>query len=209
MAKVKIKQRERSDENSIEAAKSIGKGVVDSFKNDLVKESVHDLWKQLLSVKEEPDLKTKGDLIEGEEISFKKTEKKKNIVIEAGINYKSEMLYGEKRIRNEQNQMLSVRVEEIIHELKKLAKTSKTLEIEFRGITQVSMPKTPGKYHQNFLEWMLTVVKTARIRVENAEQWLKAVSGKGKRKKDFWGLYKKHGTSFGLSGERAVSQQTG
>ncbi len=207
MAKVKTKGHNKIEENSIEAIRGLGQGVVKSFKEDLVKESIHDIWKQLLSVRGETQ-RASGDLIEGEEISFKKEENKKNVRIEAGIDYRREILQAEKIVRKEQDQVLLQRVEEIVIELKKLSKTSKTLEVEFKGITQITTPKTPGKYHQNFFEWMLSVVKTARIRVESAEQWLKTISGKG-RKKDYWGLYKKHGTSFGLSGERAVSQQTG
>ncbi len=208
MAKVKTRQHDKIEEDSIEALRGLGKGVAKSFKEDLVQESIHDIWKQLLSVRGEQTRNTSGDLIEGEEINFKKEETKKNVRVEAGIDYRSEILHAEKRARREQDQVLLQRVEEIVVELKKLSKTSKTLEVQFRGITQISTPKTPGKYHQNFFEWMLSVVKTARVRVESAEQWLKAISGKGKRK-DYWGLYKKHGTSYGLSGERAVAQQTG
>jgi hypothetical protein len=212
MSKAKTKQRERANDDSFESVDSLGKGLANSFKNDVVKGFSHDFWEQLLAAKGETREGASGDLREGEEISFKREEfrreAKKNAQIEAGIDYRRDIIHAEKRIGNENSQRLSIRVEEIIIELKNLSKSSKALETEFRGITTIAMPKTPGKYHQNFFEWMLSVVRTARIRVESAEQWLKAIGGKGK-KKDYWGLYKKHGTSFGLSGERTVAQQTG
>jgi hypothetical protein len=212
MNKAKTKQRERVNDDSFEATGSLGKGLADTFKNDVVKGFTHDLWEQLLATTGETRGGASGDLREGEEISFKREEfrreAKRNAQIEAGIDYKRDIIHAERRIRNVDSQQLSVRVEEIIIELKKLSSSSKALETEFKGIATITMPQAPGKYHQNFFEWMLTVVRSARARVESAEQWLKTISGKGK-KKDYWGLYKKHGTSFGLSGERTVAQQTG
>jgi hypothetical protein len=212
MAKAKTKQRERINNDSYESTDNLGRGLVTSLKNDVAKGITTGLWEQLLTAKGEYTGKTYGDMTEGQEVSFKKEEFKKeaknNVRIEAAIDYSRTIVNAERRIGNENSQKMSMHVEQILIELKQLAKSSKDLESQFREVTTVSMPKTPGKYHQNFFEWMLSIVKSARTRVESAEQWLKAVSGKGK-KKDFWGMYKKHGTSFGLSGERTVAQQTG
>jgi len=82
------------------------------------------------------------------------------------------------------------------------------LEVEFKAVVVEQRPVAIGKYHVNFFEWMLSVVRAARIKVEESGSWLSAMSGK-KAKKDYWGMSKKHGTSFSLSGERVVSQQTG
>jgi hypothetical protein len=219
MNKAKTKQRERVVNNdSYESADGLGSGLINAFKNDVAKGISNDLWEQLLATsdKENNEKAPAGDMAEGQEISFKKkkaqqeAKKTQETVkrVDAGIDYAREIIHAERRIRAEGNQVLSVRIEEIVIELKRLTKESKALESQFREVTAMVMPKEVGKYHQNFFEWMLTVVKTARMRVENAEQWLKTVSGKGK-KKDFWGMYKKHGTSFGLSSERGVAQQTG
>lgn len=212
MAKVKIKQEGKLEENPIEAVRNIGRSFGDSVKNDVLKESARTFWEQLLSSKKTDNKErsqVSGELIAGEEISFNKKAEKENLRMEAAIDYRSEIIHAERKIGNEYNRELNTRIQELIIELRKLTKSSKTLEIQFKEVNAQIAPITkPGKYHQNFFEWMLSVVKTARIRVESAEQWLKAVGGKGK-KKDFWGLYKKHGTSFGLSGERAVAQQTG
>jgi hypothetical protein len=214
MAKTKAKQRERIDD-SYEAPKETPRGVVKTLKADVVDGFKHDILEQFFG-KSESGSKKSGEMVQGQEISFKKEEARQNASkvetrvqrVEAGIDYARQVINSEKIIRSEGNQVLATRIEEIVIELKHLTRESKALETQFRDITTVVMPRTPGKYHQNFFEWMLTVVRSARMRVENAEQWLKVVSGKGK-KKDYWGMFKKHGTSFGLSSERVVAQQTG
>ena len=45
-------------------------------------------------------------------------------------------------------------------------------------------------------------------KVEDSGAWLGKVQGKG-AKKGYWGMFKQHGTTFGLSGERSVATQVG
>src|SRR3989344_5698474 len=66
----------------------------------------------------------------------------------------------------------------------------------------------PGKYHVSFFEWVLLLVRQARMKVEDSSAWLGAFKSK-KAKKQYWSMFKKHGTTFGLSNERVVSTQTG
>ena len=60
----------------------------------------------------------------------------------------------------------------------------------------------------NFFEWMLAVIRAAREKVEDSNAWLGTVKGKGAQR-NYWNMFKKHGTTFGLSGERAVATQVG
>jgi hypothetical protein len=55
---------------------------------------------------------------------------------------------------------------------------------------------------------MLTVIRGARMKVEDSGAWLSTMQGK-KGKKNYWAMFKKHGTSFGMSNERQVATQTG
>jgi hypothetical protein len=55
---------------------------------------------------------------------------------------------------------------------------------------------------------MLTVIRSARQKVEDSQSWMGAVKGKG-AKRDYWGMFKKHGTTFGQSGERSVATSVG
>ena len=92
-------QSKFSDKNFVEAAaRDITTGVVSSVKNDLLENSISSAWKQLLTTNEKVNQKTvamSGDLQEGQEISFSKTEK--SVQIEAAIDYKSEVLHFESK----------------------------------------------------------------------------------------------------------------
>ncbi len=220
MAQRKFKPQINIDENPIEAIRNIGGAIAESAKNDFAKGMVTDLWDQMLGTeigKGDAGHQTSGDLREGQEISLnkKKVEKKaekpqeeRKPRIEAGWDYTGEIIHAEKRISQTENRELNAKVSEIIIELKKLAKSSKELEVTFREITVEQKPVKPGRYHLNFFTWMLMTIRSARMRVEDSKNWASMFSGK-KTKREYWSLFKKHGTSFGLSSERVVATQTG
>lgn len=214
------------DKNPIEALREVGSSVMQSAKSEAGLDT-NLAWRQLLGtsakknntyremtssdidagVKEGPVGKdVMHELQEGTEVSFAKKEKKAESA--PAIDYVSEILHSEVRISNETNKQLNVKIEELRIEIAKLAKSSKALEVVVKDVTIQQIGPNPGKYHLNFFEWVLATVQTARIRVEESTSWLSAVSTKSSRK-DYWSLSKKHGTSFMLSGERVVAQQTG
>lgn len=201
------------DKNPIEAVRDIGAGVTSSLVQDVGKGIVTDLWKQMLGTYEDaPSFveQLSGELQEGQEIDLAslRKEKAKPFAIEPGINYQRELLYAEKKQAVEDRQAIEVKMQEIIIELKRLTQTSKLLEVEFREVTQEQRIPNVGRYHLSFFEWMLSVVRTARTKVEDAGAWLEAVYAK-KRKRGYWTMFRKHGTTFGLSHERVVATQTG
>ena len=224
MAQRKFKPR-NIDQNPIEAIRNIGESIVDSVKDNVTKGITEDLLEQTLSwdallgtnVADRARSHTSGDLIQGQEISLskkradhaaEKPHQEKKAHIEAGWDYTSEIIHGEKRIAQSENRELNQKISEIIFELKRLAKTSKELEITFREVTVEQRIVNPGKYHLNFFDWVLTTIRSARMRVEDSKHWAGMFGGKNS-KKNYWSLYKKHGTSFGLSGERTPANQTG
>lgn len=155
--------------------------------------------------------KLAGDLKEGEEINL--TKKEKNEMRAEGdpdIKYVDKILHAETIRARADSQEIKQRMTEIQIELKKITEKSKELEISFRQVATETMQEniTPGKYHLNFVEWMLSTIQAARVRIESSANWMAAVAGK-KSKKDYWSLAKSHGTSFTLSGERVAAQQTG
>ena len=85
---------------------------------------------------------------------------------------------------------------------------SKEIETQFKDVDTINLPETPGKYHLNFFEWVLSVVRNARMKIEDSKAWLSS-AGSRSSKKDHWTTNKKQGTQFGLSGERTVATQTG
>ena len=207
----KTKQVKFSDKNFIEAAaRDITNGVVNSVKNDLLENSISSAWKQLLLTNAEKvnqkAQQMSGDLQEGQEVSFSKNEK--NVQIEAAIDYKSEILHFERKTTQIESGQLNQRVEQIMIELKQLSKSVKQLEVETKDIDMNLVPQKLGKYHENFFEFILSNLRSARIKIEDSTSWLNAVGKKASRK-GYWGNAKKHGTSYTLSADRAVSQQVG
>ena len=204
MKKTKHQVKNFVDQNPVEAFRDLGGAVATSFVKDLGKDIVGDLWGQLLGGK-----KQAGDLSEGQEIDFKQMAYEKQLrQVEPGIDYGREIIYAEKRASEKSQHEVKIQIQEILVEIKKLSKTTKELEIEFREVTLETMPVNPGKFHLNFFEWVLSQIRRARMRIEDSAHWMSALKSK-KNSRQYWSLFKKHGTSFGLSGERIAATQVG
>jgi len=219
MKRTKPKPKPYIDKNPIESVRNIGGSVVKSVGSDVVKGMTSDVWKQFLGFGEsekQPARELSGDLNEGQELdltNLRQTQPQKEEVekptIQGGIDYVKEIIHGEKKIIYRHTQEMSAKIQEIIVELKRLASTSKELQIEFKEAAIEQRVSNPGKYHISFFEWMLSVIKQARMKVEDSGAWLAASKGKHAKKQQYWNLFRKHGTSFGLSSERIVATQTG
>ena len=211
----KTKQKIIQTEDSIEALKglpgNVRKAMVEEGKN-----VVSDVWKRFLNPNpksEQQNLQNtqnSRELKPGEEVDLrKKAEKPQLLPIEPGINYAREIIHAEKRIQTQNQHETKVRMQEIIIEIKKLTKSSKELSVQFRDIEKIDhIPANAGKYHENFVAWVLSMIRSAREKVDNTLSWTTALHGK-KKQKQYWSLFKKHGTSFGLSSERVVATQVG
>lgn len=211
--KTKVQANQFVDPNPVEAIRPIGDGAVQSLATDLVGGGMSDLWKQFLGGSEKnKKQKTEGDLTEGQDLDLTQAKKeKKQDNREAGIDYKREIIHGSERIRSQENQALIQQIEMIVVELKRLATSSEELQVQFKDVVVTQNVVKPGKYHQNFFEWVLIVIRSARMRVEDAGAWLMEMKGKKgkKQSQEYWKMFKKHGTNFGLSNERVVATQTG
>lgn len=206
------------NQNTIESSRNTSSTVVGQLSNT-VKGMGSDMWSQILgSVAHERNghQEVSGDLMEGQEVTLSNLSKNRDtfekkslgLSIEAGIDYRKEILHGERRIVQRQTQETSTKIQEIIAELKRLTTSSKVLEVEFKEVAIEQRISNPGKYHVSFFEWMLSVIKQARMKVEDSGAWLTVAKSK-QQKRQYWAMFKKHGTSFGLSNERVVATQTG
>lgn len=203
-AKTQIKHY---DQNPVEAITSIGGSVGKALVEDAGKELIGDLWDQILGVEPQKQQKTHGDLAEGQELDFKK--QKREVYKDPGIDYRREIIHTQKTESVRENREIKVRIQEIVIELKKLVKSSSELEIQFKEVSAIErVPENAGTYHVNFFEWVLSTIRSAQTKVESASSWMSHMKGK-KNKRDYWSSFKKHGTSFGLSGERMVATQVG
>lgn len=98
-------------------------------------------------------------------------------------------------------------IDAIRQELKALIVSLKNLHQEVQ--TAVSQEVVhPGIYHINFFEQLKTFIQVLRQQIEDSKTWLAAFSTR-KKKLGYWGMFKKHGTTFGLSNERSLATAAG
>ena len=102
---------------------------------------------------------------------------------------------------------LKQQIEAVRQELKMLASSVKQLNTEVAKAI-MDIPVNPGIYHANFFDRLRSVLRTIRQNVEDSGTWMAIMTAR-KQKRGFWGMYKKHGTTFGLSSERTVATQAG
>jgi hypothetical protein len=148
---------------------------------------------------------------EVELVNFKtKSEKKPSseVRIEAAIDYHREIVKAGEHASTKEMHSIGNRVQQIKAELISLSASIKSLQMEFASVSVEQTPEKTGTYHSNFFEWMLNMIRAARERVETSEAWMSAQKNKA-GKKGYWGMFKKHGTSFALSNERGVATQVG
>ena len=98
-------------------------------------------------------------------------------------------------------------VEAIRQELKALAKSLKSLHTEVQAAISEE-PVNPGIYHMNFYDQLRSFIAVLRQQIEDSRNWLSTFNAR-KKKMGYWGMYKKHGTTFGLSNERALASSAG
>lgn len=207
--KTKKKQNNYADKNPLEVLKGVGSGVLDSAVNDLAKQGVSDLWEQLLRGSSKDKNSNAGDLEEGQELDLKNHGKRQEKEHAApAINYHHEIAETERRANRENQQSIHSKIQEILIELKKISETSVEIAMEFKEVTVEQRIEKPGEYHVSFFQWMLSVIKAARVKIEDSGAWIKTMKSK-KGQKNYWNMFKKHGTSFGLSNERVVATQVG
>jgi hypothetical protein len=98
-------------------------------------------------------------------------------------------------------------IKAVRQELAVLTASMKSLNTEIvKAIAE--QPVEPGVYHLNFFERLKSMIRMIRENIEDSRTWL-ATWSTCKKKKNYWGMYKKHGTSFGLSNERTLATSAG
>jgi len=107
---------------------------------------------------------------------------------------------------------IKAQIQELMKEIRRevilLEKQQKGLLADAAKLTVESLPEKPGIYHVRFLEWVLKTLRDIRKKVSESSTWLSMLIGK-RKKLGYWGMFKKHGTSFGMSGERTAATQSG
>lgn len=208
------------DDEAFESIREFTGGVAGAVKRDVAKDGAKDLWKQIIGNYEKTAQKANklaGDLEEGQEFDLTAYGKSENAPspkrqdIAPGLeqrNYHRDIIRSSERSHFKESRELENQVEQILVEIKRLVESSKVLEAEFQYVDVEQTPVEAGKYHVSFFEWVLITIRNARTKVEDSGAWLATMSSK-KGKKNYWAMFKKHGTTFGMSNERSVATQTG
>ncbi|MBI2442960.1 MAG: hypothetical protein HYV40_03565 [Candidatus Levybacteria bacterium] len=208
------------DDESLESVREVVGGLSHTIGKDVVQDGAKDLWAQIVGKYEKTAQKADklaGELQKGQELDLSKLHKPekspapKRHDIAPGLdqyNYYREIARSSEKSSRQESYQMERQVEEILVEIKRLVDSSHVVEAEFKAIAVEQKPKEAGKYHVNFFEWVLISIRQARMRVEDSGAWLSAMASK-KSKKNYWSMFKKHGTSFGMSNERTVATQTG
>ncbi len=106
-----------------------------------------------------------------------------------------------------EDMQLKQQIEAVRAELKSLAQAIKSFQQEVQKAVD-EVPVTPGVYHVNFFARLRSLLILLREQIDDSRTWLNLTTNR-RKKKGYWGMLKKHGTTFGLSNERAIATQAG
>ncbi len=215
-----LKQQIAANNNHIETGKPRVSDIPKEFVRE-VKQSAtamsDEFFNQLLGLEipsSTPSKQSEVEMKPGQEFTLKPKQKESNrserkAAIAPAINYHEQIARSSERFNKKEINEIQLQIQQIMDELKRLVDSShKIMQFQYAEISVQKAPATVGKYHINFFSWMLSVISEARRRVEDSGAWLAAMRSK-KGKRDYWSMFKKHGTSFGMSNERVVATQTG
>lgn len=201
--------------NPHESFSGLARYFADGFKNQAIDQGIKkapaDLWAEIAG-RPEKTTQQSGDLAPGEVLNLSKlrnradvAERREQLNKLPGIDYRREVVHGTEMLRSREAGELDRKVQEIMQELKRLVDSSKMISNEYVHIAVEQKPVEAGKYYLNFFDFMLSVIRSARQKVEDSGAWLQV----SKRKNGYQQKAKNLGTKFSLSHERTVATQTG
>ena len=195
-------------QNVLESLKDIGSGAAGSLKTDLFERGSKDFLNQIFgnrSGKKYSGEISVGESLEIDEVISGEHEEKKKL--EGQLGLERQLRQEEKILVEKKSNELKLQLQAITQEVIALAVTTQDLGNEIE-IAAVQAPTNPGIYHVVFFEKLLSFIKSFRKKIESASVWLYA-SNKRAEKRNFWGLYKKHGSKFLLSPDHYLQRSAG
>jgi len=200
-----------NQDSLIEQLKSLGSGVVSSVKSDVVSGIGSDALSSLFGSQPTPK---QGELTPGEPINLGNQTQQETVEDMPFMprpkkaDMFSDYISNEALNKLKQNEaQMAQKIEEIRFELRALIKAIKNVDKSVESAASQNIVD-PGQYHLDFLDRLKTVLKVMRQNLNHSSTWLNALKSR-KKERSYWKMYKKKGTSFGLSNERSVSTQVG
>lgn len=192
----KPQQPKYQNDSILESLRSLGSGVGKSIAKDVAGSVATDALSSLFGA----PVKKQGEISPNKPLNFQKER-----APFPGFR-RPEMQPRAPFVKKDEPQ-LKQQIEAVQAELKALAASIKNLSADIQK-TVTEVPIDPGIYHKNFYERIRSVLRLMREQIDDSRTWLNLSSARS-NKKSYWGKYKKHGTSFGLSNERTLATQSG
>lgn len=190
----------------IEALKDIGGGVIKGITQDVLGESAKNATNTLLNANV---FKASGDIAPGNSLDMEQMQKEQAEQI-AKIEHRR--LH---QLKTKEEVVFSAQEEKVKHEIQNLKEELKKLAAEMgnvaREVQVAAMQETahPGAYHASFFEHLRSLIKVLREKLSDSGAWLQASNNRNGKKKGYWGMAQKHGTTFTQNQERTLATQSG
>jgi len=181
-------------DNVLETVRSLGNNVGKTIKQDVVQQIPNDMLRDIFGTVQEPQ-----EMHQNETVDIQHEKK-----VHQGAGHRESIQpYIDADMRETKEKLDGIR-----KELQALSKSIKGFHQEIEKAV-LEMPINPGVYHLNFFEQLRSFIQSLRETLDDGKVWLQAFNNNSKKKKGYWGMYKKHGTTFGLSNERTIATQAG
>lgn len=194
-----------TNDSILEALRGVSGGVTKAVTHDVAGKVATDA---LASIFGSP-IKTQGELQPNQPIHIPDHQTKPD----ARPEHASPFMGAEARpaamrpVMKEDQQKLAQQINAIRSELKAISASIQMLNKDINNAV-MEVPVDPGVYHVNFFERLRSVLQVLREQIDDSRSWLTLHSSR-KKKMGYWGMYKKHGTTFGLSNERSLATSAG
>jgi hypothetical protein len=183
------------NDNVLESLRGVGSSVGKTIVKDVIAQTGSDMLRSILGGSPKS-----GELQQNQAIEFSTTQENAPAVQPRSVE-------SHQTVRRSEDTEVKQKIEGIRAELKALSRSIKNLRQEISK-TVMDTPVDPGIYHLNFFEHLRTYLQAMKEQVDDSRTWLMACNNR-KAKKGYWGMMKKHGTSFGLSNERSIATSAG
>ena len=204
------KNDKRRSQNVLEALKDIGGATAASARQDLLKGTSEDIFKQLLGRYPTPQRKVSGELSPGETLEMDKAysgEQQRATQERKQLTFLNKLKDEETRMVEREKGELKLQLNALQQELLKLMEVTQDIAQETQ-VAAMSAPIEPGVYHIRYYEKLLEFIKSFRKQIGGAAMWM-AESNKRAQKKNYWSKYKKSGSKFLLSADHYLTRSAG
>lgn len=205
------KQKVYANQNAVETAKNIGSDVVQKVNTELIGGAAKSVFEQIGITPRNPQASPdnfSGEINLSQVTASNAGEININQTVRPGIVHQENIITEAQILIQKDHQQTQAEIQHVLQELKLLASSVKSFENEVAKVTLETQPKNAGIYHKHFFEWLISMIRDMRKKVCESRNWL-AVFNQKKKKRGYWQMFKKHGTSFAMSDERGIATATG